>query len=62
MDKANVIAIFEQLHIESNKSFPLHDMGISQLFYEIFQGLICYVLESKCWYIFDSKRWVKDVQ
>lgn len=62
MDKAKVIAVFEQLHIESNKSFPLNDMGISQLFYEIFQSLICYVLESKCWYIFDGKRWVKDVQ
>lgn len=62
MDKGNVIALFEQLHIEDNKSYPLHDMGIAQLFYEIFQSLICYVLESKCWYIFDGKRWVKDEQ
>lgn len=41
MDKANVIASFQQLHIENNKSFPLNDMGIAQLFYEVFQSLIC---------------------
>lgn len=62
MDRARIIAMFEQLHIENSKKFPLNDMGIAQLFYEIFKNLVCYVLESKCWCIFDGKRWVKDVQ
>lgn len=62
MKKSDVIAKFEQLHIEKNPNYPLHDMGISKLFYEVFQKIICYVLEPKSWYIYDGKRWVKDVQ
>lgn len=62
MNKSSVIAKLKALHIENNQDYPLHDMGISQVFYEVFQKSICYVMEAKSWYIYDSKRWVKDTQ
>lgn len=62
MDKQCVINLFKELHIENNQTYPLHDMGISKLFYEVFHHLICYVLEPKSWYIYDGKRWAKDTQ
>ncbi len=62
MDKQSVIATFWQLQIESNARYPLNDMGISELFYKIYKDSIAYVIEPKNWYIYDGKRWVKDMQ
>ncbi len=44
----------------NNPSYPLNDIGISKLFYEVLKEKICFVPESKSWYIFDGQRWVKD--
>ena len=62
MDKTSVVASFQQLQIGSNPRYPLNDMGISELFYKIFQNLITYVIEPKSWYIYDGRRWTKDMQ
>lgn len=62
MDKQCVINLFKELHIENNQTYPLHDMGLTKLFYKVFHRLICYVIEPKSWYIYDGKRWIKDLQ
>lgn len=62
MDKLKMYNALAELHIENNPQFLLHDMGMSKLFYEIFKDHICYVYEPKCWYVYDGKHWIKDIQ
>ncbi len=59
----NINLILEQLqklNVNENPRYPLNDIGIARLFYDIYKEKICYVPESKSWYIFDNQRWVKD--
>ena len=46
--------------IEKNEKYPHNDIGIAQLYYDLHCGTICYVIESKSWYIYTGKRWAKD--
>lgn len=48
------------LDVRYNPKYAINDIGVSRLFYEIFKDTICYVPESKTWYIYDGKRWIKD--
>lgn len=62
MEKHLVVEKLYELDIGKNSKYELHEMGIAELFFEIFKKKMCYVLESKCWYVYDGKRWVKDTQ
>jgi putative DNA primase/helicase len=54
------IALFTERHIESSVTYPRNDIGVARLFHELHNHLICYVVESKAWYIYTGKRWSKD--
>jgi len=54
------ITIFREMHIEANAKYPRHDIGVAQLFYDLHYHHICYVVESKAWYTYTGKRWMKD--
>jgi putative DNA primase/helicase len=45
---------------EKGETYPRNDIGTARLFYDIHSGVIRYVVESKTWYVYDGKRWVKD--
>ena len=45
---------------EESELYPRNDIGIARLFYDIHREQICYVVESKSWYAYDGRRWVKD--
>ena len=45
---------------ETPESYPRNDIGISKLFFEVFENKVVYVQEPKCWYIYKGDRWVKD--
>lgn len=51
---------FQELHIEDNSEYPLNDIGIAKLFYDLHGEEICYVVEAKAWYVYSGKRWAKD--
>ena len=56
----NYIAKLKELNIENNSSYPLNDIGIAKLFYDLHCNTICYVVETKCWYAYNWKFWAKD--
>lgn len=45
---------------QNSAIYPRNDIGASRLFYKCFQNHIVYVLETKCWYIYNGSIWVKD--
>ena len=53
-------SLFKEKSIEDNAAYPRNDIGIAQLFYDLHSGSICYVVESKAWYTYTGKRWMKD--
>ena len=52
--------LFNEKHIEDNDQYPRNDIGIARLFYDLHSTAICYVMESKTWYTYNGKRWLKD--
>ena len=53
-------SLFKEKHIIENPLYPHNDIGIAKLFYDIHYNIICYVVESKSWYAYFGKHWVKD--
>jgi putative DNA primase/helicase len=43
-----------------NPAYPQNDIGVARLFYDLHNNIIRYVTESKTWYAYDGRRWVKD--
>ena len=41
-------------------AYPHNDIGIASLFYDLHSAALCYVVESKTWYIYTGKKWKKD--
>ena len=41
-------------------AYPQNDIGIARLFYDLHSGVIRYVFESKTWYAYNGRRWVKE--
>ncbi|MCD8355064.1 MAG: phage/plasmid primase, P4 family [Clostridia bacterium] len=52
----------EELKPDSNPRYRAGDMGNGALFADVFQGQARCIYETKQWYVFDGKRWVKDPQ
>ncbi|MFI3226284.1 MAG: phage/plasmid primase, P4 family [Clostridia bacterium] len=40
--------------------YPQNDIGASRLFYACYRKKVVYVLETKCWYIYNGEIWQKD--
>lgn len=53
---------FKRMDIGTNPNYPINDIGLSYLFYEITHRCFRYVLEPKCFYYYNGTRWVKDQQ
>jgi putative DNA primase/helicase len=45
---------------EKSEVYPRNDIGAARLFYDLHSGIIRYVVETKAWYVYDGKRWIKD--
>ena len=54
------MGVFKEKHVQDNPEYLHNDIGIAKLFYDIHSKDICYVWESKTWYSYNGKRWVKD--
>jgi len=50
---------FKEKSIEDNADYPRNDIGITRLFYDLHNGVIRYVIESKTWYYYDGRKWLK---
>ena len=51
--------IFKKKNIGKNPLYPLNDIGITRLFYDINSDVIRYVIESKTWFFYDGRKWLK---
>src|SRR5689334_5776613 len=51
---------FKELRIENNTLYPRNDIGITRLFFNLHSDKIRFVREAKTWYVFDSRRWIKE--
>ncbi len=61
MNVQELITYFHQYRIENNSNFPLNDIGIAGLFHFLYQNQFRYVVETSCYYGYNGKQWVKDV-
>jgi len=50
---------FNELDLISGEKYPHHDIGIARLFHDLHKNMLCFVSETKSWYVF-NRRWVKD--
>lgn len=55
-----MLSKMRELDVQNNELYPINDIGIAKLFYDLHKDKACYVPETKCWYIWSGKRWVKD--
>jgi putative DNA primase/helicase len=56
----NITDTLITLLAEKNEAYPRNDIGTARLFYDLYSGVIRYVVEAKTWYVYDGKRWLKD--
>jgi putative DNA primase/helicase len=42
-----------------NTLYPRNDIGITRLFYDLNSGIIRYGIESKVWFFYDGRKWLK---
>lgn len=48
---------FKDKNVENNLC---SDINTAELFFELHRHCICYIKESRSWYIYDGQRWLKD--
>jgi len=53
------ISLFKEKSIEDNVDYPRNDIGVTRLFYDLHSGVIRYVIESKTWFFYDGRKWLK---
>jgi len=49
------INLFKENRIGDNAAYPHNDISTARLFYDLHSAAICYVVESKTWYIYTGK-------
>jgi putative DNA primase/helicase len=54
------IGKFQEIDFECGEDYPHNDIGITKLFYDIHSCCIRFVIEAKCWYVYNGQRWKKD--
>ena len=58
----NGLEMLDQLHPDTNPRYRNGDIGNGALFADVFKDQARCVFETKQWYVYDGKRWVKDAQ
>jgi len=53
------LSLFKERKFGENPVYPRNDIGITRLFYDLHSGVIRYVHESKTWYCYDGRKWLK---
>ena len=53
------ITLFKEKNIQISADYPRNDIGIAKLFYDLHSGVIRYVIESKTWFFYDGRKWLK---
>lgn len=63
LDESQSKAYSKILEIDPFKSneYRWDEIGVSEMFSEVFKESTLYCPEAKSWYVYDGKRWVKDV-
>lgn len=51
---------FNEIQFEQNSKYPKNEIGLAQLFCDIYQDKICYVVERSQWFYYDDRRWCID--
>jgi putative DNA primase/helicase len=51
---------FREMNAADNAVYQLNDIGVARLFFELHSSQLRYVIESKSWYAYDGRRWIKD--
>ena len=54
------MTLFKEKGFDKNPVYPRNDIGIARLFFDLHSGAVRYVVESKKWYAYNGRRWVKD--
>jgi len=54
------LTLFKEKGFGKNTLYPRNDIGIARLFFDLHSGAIRYVAESKKWYAYNKRRWVKN--
>lgn len=60
MSLEKVVCKLENMLNDYDISFLNNDIGVSKIFFKCFEKKIVYVIEPKCWYVYNGKYWVKD--
>ena len=53
------VSKINEMGFGENPLYPQNDIGIAQLFYDLHSGVLRYVEESKTWYAYNGRRWLK---
>ena len=53
------MALFREKKFGDNPQYPRNDIGITRLFHDINSDVIRYVHESKTWFFYDGRKWLK---
>ena len=53
------MTLFREKRFGDNPQYPRNDIGITRLFYDLHSGIIRYVHESKTWFFYDGRKWLK---
>ena len=53
------MTLFKEKNIQDSAEYPRNDIGITRLFYDLHSGVIRYVTESKTWFFYDGRKWLK---
>jgi hypothetical protein len=56
----NIMDKLITLLTERPELYPQNDIGTARLFFDLHSDRIRYVTESKKWFAYDGRRWVKD--
>ena len=54
------MTLFKEKKFGESPMYPRNDIGIARLFYDLHSGSIRYVVESKKWYAYNQRQWVKN--
>ena len=57
----NHYAFIRKVKPECNETYPWSDIGDSRLFAHCYKGIVRYVPERKCWYVYHDGIWQEDL-
>ena len=60
INTGNNFVMLADYHPEDNPRYVRNDIGIANLFADIYKDTVKYCTDRKRWYVYDGKRWVAD--